>query len=168
MKTLIVKCLISLLCAGIFSSPALAVEKYAMVKDGKIVKYKAIDSSDEIIKPKLIAHGYLIVIEGAVPAYDSITQILIDSYTITKDSVIRTYTLQNKTLDEAKIAKKNDIETKALNEISACFNLIDQDSKVTLILDDKDIDIVSVNTALTIEDLQKIDVADEEVVYEIK
>ena len=139
---------ITLICSSAFA------ERYALVKDGKIIKYKYADATDNIMKPKLLAHGYLIVNESIVPVYDPVTQLLVDTYVISKDAVTRVYSVQNKDLATAKAAKKADINIKALNQINANFGQVDQNAKIVQVLNTKDQNIVAADAAKTVEELR--------------
>ena len=76
------------------------MKKYALVQDGKIIKFKTIQDDDTVIEPKLLAHDYLIVEEAPLPDFDPKTQRIIDSYEIEAERVVRVWTVENKTLEE--------------------------------------------------------------------
>jgi hypothetical protein len=71
---------------------------------------------------KMVAHGYLPVIEAAIPVADHITQLVSDSYEISVDKVTRKWTVSEQQFDEAKRMKEEEIKSKALDYIRAAFD----------------------------------------------
>jgi hypothetical protein len=131
------------------------MKKYALVQKDKIIKYKNISDTDKIIIPKLLAHGYLLVVEQIVPVHDDITQTLSDSYEIQKDKVLRVWTIKERPFEESKQTKIESIENKTIDDIKAVFGEVDQDSQVDALLLIKDTKIVKIEAAKTNEDLRK-------------
>lgn len=71
------------------------MQRYTLVKDGKMIKHKVVSKDDKVILPKLLKHGYLRVDEDALPKFDNKTQRLRDYYDIQKNKVIRKWTVYN-------------------------------------------------------------------------
>ena len=93
-------------------------ERWALVKGEEIVKFKTVKSNDTVIKPKLIAHGYLIVNKDATPAHDSITQRVDAGYRIEEKQVVNFYTLAERPFVDAKDAIIFKQKSIILNQIS--------------------------------------------------
>jgi len=79
-------------------------EKWAMVEDGKIIQFKTVDVTDEIIKPKLKAHNYVIVEESIMPDYNIIEESVTSEYVVELGKVTKAYT----------ILKRSDVEIKEI------------------------------------------------------
>lgn len=131
-------------------------KKYALVQDGKIVKIRIIDESDMTLIPKLMTHHYLPIEETIPPAHDYVTQTMKESLEIKADKILQSWTVIERPFDEAYIAKKNDINNKAIGSIKSFFDGIDQNTKVTSIIAIKDQAISSIKTAKTNIDLRAI------------
>lgn len=131
------------------------MKKYALVQNNKIIKYKNISDTDNLIVSKLLAHGYLLVEEQTVPVHDYITQTLSDSYEIQIDKVLRVWTIEERPFEESKQAKIENIENKTIDDIKAVFGEVDQDSQVDILLSTKDTEIAEIEAAKTNEDLRK-------------
>lgn len=132
------------------------MKKYALVQNNKIIKYKNISDTDNLIVFKFLAHGYLPVEEQTVPVHDYITQTLSDSYEIQIDKVLRVWTIEERPFEESKQTKKESIENKTIDDIKAVFGEADQDSQVEVLLSTKDTKIVEIEAAKTNEDLRQI------------
>lgn len=143
---------ISLICPFVHAD----TDKYALVKDGKIIKYKNVDASDEIIKSKLLAHDYLIVKEQEVPVYDYITQTLIDSYEIQVDKVLRVWIIEERTFKDSKQNKVRDVENKILGDIQASFSDINEQTLINQALITKNEQLAKVKAAKNNADLRDI------------
>lgn len=130
--------------------------KYALVQDGKIVKIRIIDESDMTLIPKLMAHHYLLVEETVPPTFDYITQTITESLEIKVDKILQSWTVIERPFDEACLAKKNDIYTKAIGSIKPFFDVIDQNTKVASVLSVKDVAIAAIKIAKTNADLRAI------------
>ena len=76
------------------------MKRYALIRDGKIAKFRNIKDDDNIIIPKLLVHDYLIVEEDPLPEFDSETQRIVDSYNVETTRVVRTWTVIDKTAEE--------------------------------------------------------------------
>lgn len=131
------------------------MKKYALIQNNKIIKYKNISDNDKVILPKLLAHGYLPVVEQIIPVHDDITQTLSDSYEIQKDQVLRVWTIEERPFEEAKQIKIENIENKTIDDIKAVFGEVDQDSQVEVLLSTKDTKVAEIEKAKTNEDLRK-------------
>jgi hypothetical protein len=121
--------------------------KYALIQNNKIIKFRDVDSADAILIPKLTAHNYLPVVESAQPVYDPITQMLELSYNIQATKVMQVWTATERPFAEAVVAKKYDVELKAVSSIQSFFDATDQSTKVTEILSVKDAAVTSVKLA---------------------
>lgn len=93
------------------------LERWALVVNNKIVKFKTVKASDNIIKPKLVAHGYLIVVKAVAPAHDEITQRLESGYTVEQTQVVRYYTVVEQPFMGAKEMKADKQKRIALDRI---------------------------------------------------
>lgn len=135
------------------------VKKYAQIQGGKILKFKNVPDDDTLAIVKMVAHGYIPVVEGAVPMFDYITQTLSDTYEISADQVTRKWTLREQQFDEAKRTKKEEIKSKALDYIRAAFDSDNGDLQIADTLATKKAKFM---TALSIaksnEDLRNITV----------
>ena len=134
------------------------MKKYALIQDGKIVKYKNIPDDDNVIIPKLLAHDYRIVKDQEVPVHDYITQILTDSYEIQKDKVLRVWIIAEKPFIEAQQTKKDAIEMEAIDKIKEAFDEADQGTKVDKVLNKKDSTNVKIVAAKNNVELRAINV----------
>lgn len=134
----ILLCVAVLLC---FSSVSFA-EKWALIKDGKIVKWNQVVPGDTLKQAKLAAHGYLPLVKEETPVCDSATQIVTDSMSIEKDRVLQEYIVEERALSEAKENKTALMKSIALDKIKA---LLTKD------LDSKDIEpvLVEIKTILS-------------------
>ena len=132
------------------------MKKYALIRYEKIVKLRNIPDEDNVIVPKLLAHGYLAVEEQKIPVYDSITQTLSDSYEIQESKVLRVWIVKERNFEEAKRTKIEDVESKALDDIRFAFGEADEKSKVDVLLSAKNVKIAEIETAKTNEDLRNI------------
>jgi len=132
------------------------MKKYAKIEDGKIVKFKTVSDNDKIIVPKLLAHNYRIVEEQPVSVYDYITQTLTDSYEIQKDKVLKVWTVEERSFEEAKRVKKDATEQKALDDIKIAFEDGNQKEKIDKAVSDKDAAVVKIEAAKSNEDLRAI------------
>lgn len=130
--------------------------KYALVQDGKIVKIRIIDESDMTLIPKLVTHHYLPIFEISPPAYDYITQTVKESLEIKADKILQSWTVIERPFDEAYLAKKNDIDNKAIGSIKPFFDGIDQNTKVASVLLVKDTAVAAIKIAKTNADLRAI------------
>lgn len=133
------------------------MKKYALVQNNKIIKFKNISDDDNLIVSKLLAHGYLPVVKQIIPVHDDITQTLSDSYEIQKDKALRVWTIKERSFEEAKQAKIENIENKTIDDIKAVFGEVDQKSKVDSLLSTKDTEIAKIEAAKTNEDLRKVE-----------
>lgn len=132
------------------------MKKYALVQNNKIIKYKNISDTDNLIVSKFLAHGYLPVEEQTVPVHDYITQTLSDSYEIQIDKVLRVWTIEERPFEESKQTKIESIENKTIDDIKTVFGEADQDSQVDVLLSAKDTKIAEIEAAKINEDLRKI------------
>jgi len=131
------------------------VKKYALIQKNKIIKFKNISDTDSLIVSKLLAHGYLPVEEQAVPIHDYTTQTLSDSYEIQKDKVLRVWAIKERSFEESKQIKIENIESKTIGDIKTVFGEVDQNSQISVLLSAKDIKIAEIEAAKTNEDLRK-------------
>ena len=136
------------------------VNKYALIRKGKIEKLRNVPTDDTLIIEKMLAHGYLPVIEEPVPIFDYITQSVSDSYEISVDKVTRKWTVTEQRFDEAKRMKEEEIKSKALDYIRATFDddLPDEDTLVSGTITAKTDFMATLSTAKTNTDLRKINV----------
>lgn len=132
------------------------MKKYALIQDNKIIKFKNVPNDDAVIVPKLLAHEYLIVEEQATPSYDWITQTLTDDYETQKNRVLRVWTIEERSFSEAKQAKKDAVEMKALDDIKEAFLNGDQKTKIDKAVEDKDAAVVKIEAAKDNADLRAI------------
>jgi len=134
------------------------LQKYALIQNNKIVKMRNENSDDAVIIPKLIAHNYLPVVEVIPPMHDPITQRLELSYDIqvANNKVMQVWTITERLFAEAVVAKKYDVELKAVSSIQSFFDDPGQAGKVTAILAIKDMAVASVKTAKTNNELRAI------------
>jgi hypothetical protein len=132
------------------------MKKYALIKDNKIVKFKNVPDDDTVIVPKLLAHDYRIVKEQAIPEHDCITQTLSDTYEVQIDKVLRVWTVAERPFEEAKQAKKDSVEIKALDEIKEAFKNGNQQVKIDKAVSDKDVAVVKIEAAKNNADLRSI------------
>jgi galactose mutarotase-like enzyme len=131
------------------------MKKYALVQKDKIIKYKNISDTDNLIVSKLLAHGYLPVEEQAVPVYDDTTQTLSDSYEIQTDKVLRIWTIKERPFEESKQIKIENVENKTIDDIKAVFGEVDQNSQVDVLLSTKDTKVAEIEKAKTNEELRQ-------------
>ena len=132
------------------------MKKYALVQKDKITKFRNISDEDNVIIPKLLAHGYLPVEEQKIPVYDDITQTLLDSYEVQEGRVLRVWTIKERNFEEAKQSKIESVESKVIDDIRLAFGEADQDLQVATSLSAKDAKIAEIETAKTNEDLRSI------------
>jgi len=130
--------------------------KYALIQNNKIIKMRSGDSDDAILIPKLTAHHYLPVVETVPPVHDQITQMLELSYDIQAAKVMQVWTVTERLFAEAQVAKKYDVELKAVSSIQSFFDVPDQNTKVSSILTVKNMAIASVKAAKTNPELRAI------------
>lgn len=130
--------------------------KYALVQDNKIIKIKTVDDNDTVLIPKLMAHHYLPIKETVPPAYDYITQTITESLEIKVDKILQSWTVVERPFDEACLAKKNDVDNKAIDSIKPFFGAIDQNTKVASVLLVKDTAVAAIKIAKTNADLRAI------------
>lgn len=140
------------------------VKKYALIRNGKIENIRNVPDNDTLIIKKMIAHGYLLVIEKPVPIFDYITQSLSDSYEINADEVTRKWMVTEQHFDDAKRMKEEEIKSKALDHIRIAFDSDNGDS----ILNDtfaakKAKFMTALSAAKSNDDLRNIDVDYEKV-----
>ena len=107
------------------------VKKYALIQKGEIVKLKNVPDDDTLAITKMLAHSYRPVVEGAVPLFDYITQLVSDTYEISADKVTRKWIVNEQQFDEAKRMKEEEIKSKALDYIRAAFDSDNGDSQIT-------------------------------------
>ena len=97
-------------------------EKWAMVRDGKIVKFKTIKADDTIMKPKLIAHNYVIAEETSIPNYDPIKEIVTFKYEINSNKVVKAYTIEKRSDAEIKEIKTKRAVQQAVSSFAELLN----------------------------------------------
>lgn len=134
------------------------IKKYAFVRNGKIEKLRNVPADDTLIVTKMLAHGYLPVDEDVVPAFDTITQSLSDTYEIKIGMVMRKWAIVETLFDEAKSMKEEEIKSKALDQIRVAFDLSNEDEVITNIIIAKKEFAAALKTAKTNNDLRKIGV----------
>ena len=134
------------------------IVKYALIQEGKIVKLRNVPDDDTLLIGKMVAHGYLPVIEEAVPIFDYITQSCSDGYEINADKVTRKWTVTEQQFGEAKRMKEEEIKSKALDNIRTAFDSHDESSIVSDTLTTKKNFMTELSTAKTNIDLRNIDV----------
>ena len=135
------------------------VKKYALIRNGKIENIRNVPDNDMLIIKKMLAHGYLLVIEKPVPLFDYITQSLSDSYEINADEVTRKWMVTEQHFDEAKRMKEEEIKSKALDYIRAAFDSDNGDSQIAGTLATKKAKFMTaLSTAKSNEDLRNITV----------
>lgn len=134
------------------------IVKYALIQEGKIVKLRNVPDDDTLAITKMVAHGYLPVIEEAVPIFDYITQLCSDGYEINADKVTRKWTVTEQQFGEAKRMKEEEIKSKALDNIRTAFDSHDESSIVSDTLTTKKNFMTALSTAKTNIDLRNIDV----------
>jgi len=136
------------------------IDKYALIREGKIVKLRNVPADDTLIVKKMLAHGYLPVSEMPIPPFDyNITLSLSDSYEINTDKVIRKWEVAESPFDEAKNRKEEEIISKALDRIRAAFDSPGkEDLIVSTILTAKKKFMTALNAAKNNIDLRNITV----------
>ena len=135
------------------------VKKYALIRNEKIAKLRNVPDDDTVAITKMVAHGYIPVVEGAVPIFDYITQLVSDTYEISADKVTRKWTLQEQQFSEAKRMKEEEIKNKALDYIRAAFDSDNGDSQIADTLATKKAKFMTaLSTAKSNEDLRNITV----------
>jgi len=135
------------------------VKKYAQIRNGKIANIRNVPDNDTLILKKMLAHGYLPVIEGHVPVFDFITQSLSDSYKINADNVTREWTVTEQRFDEAKRMKEEEIKSKALDYIRDAFDSPNGDTGVSDTLTAKKATfMMALSDAKSNDDLRNIEV----------
>lgn len=97
-------------------------ERWAKIVSGEIVKIRTIRADDSIIKPKLISHGYLIVVREPTPDFDNITQRLDTGYTVEVDRVVKFRTVVERNFATAKQRKRDKQKRIVMNEIKTLLN----------------------------------------------
>ena len=107
------------------------MKKYALIRNSKILKFKNVPDDDKLAVTKMLAHGYLPVIEGAIPIFDYITQSVSDTYEISGDKVTRKWMVNEQQFDEAKRTKEEEIKSKALDYIRVAFDSPNGNSQIT-------------------------------------
>lgn len=133
------------------------IKKYAFVRNGKIEKLRNVPADDALIIEKMLAHGYLLVDEEAMPAFDNITQSLSDSYEIKTEIVMRTWAIVETSFDEAKSMKEEEIKSKALDYIASSFDSQNEILVITDTLMAKKAEfLTALTTAKSNSDLRKI------------
>lgn len=131
---------------------------YALIRKGEILKLRNVPDDDTLAITKMVAHGYLPVIEGAVPTFDYITQSVSDAYEINIDNVTRKWTLQEQQFGEAKRMKEEEIKSKALVHFRDAFDSHNESSMVSDTLKDKKKYMTALSVAKNNNDLRNIDV----------
>lgn len=135
------------------------VKKYALIQKGKIAKLRNVPDDDTLAITKMVAHGYIPVVEGAVPMFDYITQLASDTYEINADKVTRKWTVNEQQFEEAKRMKEEEIKSKALDYIRAAFDSDNGDSQIAGTLATKKAKFMTaLSTAKSNEDLRNITV----------
>lgn len=136
------------------------IVKYALIRNGEILKFKNVPDDDTLIIGKMLAHGYLPVIEDAVPIFDYITQSCSDTYEISTDKVTRKWMVTEQQFGEAKRMKEEEIKTKAIDRIRVVFDddLPDEGTLVSGTITAKNGFMATVSTAKTNTDLRNINV----------
>jgi len=132
------------------------LQKYALIQNNKIIKFRDVDSNDTIPISKLTAHNYLLVVEAVPPVHDSITQMLELSYDIQSKQVMQVWTVLERLFAEAAVAKKYDIELKAVSSIQSFFDATDQSTKVAGVLTVKNAAVAAIKAAKTNAELRAI------------
>ena len=130
--------------------------KYALIQNGKIIKSKNVPNDDTLLISKLVAHGYLIVEEQPIPAFDQITQHISDRYEIQKDKVMRIWDVHELSFNDAKQMKINIVKQQALDNIGAAFEGTDQVTAITGIIQAKDQYIADIEASKINQDLRNI------------
>ena len=120
------------------------MKKYALVQKGKIIKFRSVDNFDNVLIPKLVAHSYLPVVETVQPKID-ITQILSDDYVVLKDKVERRWIIIERSSEEIKTLKEENIRQDAIDDIEQVWEEDGWQEKVVAIIEKKHVDEVSLN-----------------------
>ena len=139
--------------------PALAgasIVRYALVQEGQIVKHFGVESADSIKIAKLVAHGYLPIVEGAAPPHNAVLQVVSDTLTVSSTQVDRTYTVSNKPLAEAKSAAMEWLNDKALDKIRESVDRADAQTVIRDILIERARVKNLIAAAVTVEELLAI------------
>jgi len=136
------------------------IVKYALVRNGEILKFKNVPDDDTLIIGKMLAHGYLPVIEDPVPIFDYITQLCSDSYEINVDNVTRKWIVTEQQFGEAKRMKEEEIKSKAVDSIRVAFDneLHNEATLVSNTITAKTEFMAALSTAKTNMELRKIEV----------
>ena len=135
------------------------IVKYALIRNGKILKLRNLPDDDTLLIGKMLANGYLPVVEDAIPIFDYITQSVSETYEISVDKVTRKWTVFEQQFDEAKRMKEEEIKSKAIDYIRATFDDDNADSAVNDTFAAKKAEfMMALHTAKSNTDLRKIDV----------
>jgi len=132
------------------------IVKYALVQDGKIIKYRNVDDADSLLIGKLLLHGYMVVEELTPPAFDFATQSLSDRYEIQTGKVARIWEVDKRPFDEAKRIKEDVLKLKTMDQISESLELPAQKSLVDDILSTRNKSAEKIKSATTNQDLRDI------------
>jgi predicted GNAT family acetyltransferase len=130
--------------------------KYALIQNGKIIKFRNVPDDDTILINKLVAHGYLVVEEQPIPVFDQITQHISDRYEIQTDKVMRTWEVHELAFDDAKKMKINIAKQRTLDNIGAAFEQSDQVTAINELVQAKDQYIADIEASKTNQDLRNI------------
>lgn len=132
------------------------IVKYALIRNGKIIKFRNISTDDTLLINKLIAHGYLIVEDQPVPTFEQVTQHISDRYEIQNDKVVRKWEVHERAFNESKQMKINRVKQQALDGIGVAFEQSDQATIINEIVQTKDQSMVDVEASKTNQDLRNI------------
>jgi len=123
------------------------MKKYALVQEGKIVKFRDVDESDAVLMPKLIAHHYLPVVADAKPTIDHLSETLSDDYVILDTKVEHNWIVTPLPPEEAAARKaekakqdKRAAIDKILDQIEQVWDDEDWEDKVIAIITKKHLD----------------------------
>lgn len=134
------------------------MKKYALIQNNKIIKFRNIPDDDIIIVIKLLEHKYLPVKEEIIPIHDYSTQMVVDSFEIHKTEILHVWNIIERSFDEAKQIKEDNIKQYILDQISNNFELIDQ-TIISNIIETKNNLITAIEVAKTNHDLRNIKIS---------
>lgn len=117
-------------------------QQWVKVEKETIVRWRSADQSDTLKQNKLSAHGYIPVVEYALPVYDSDVQNITKKYEIKEGYVEVRYTVNDRELSDAKNRKNEKMKQRATNEISELISS-------TVSIEDVELILIKVKALLT-------------------
>lgn len=132
------------------------VVKYALIRGGKIIKFRNVPDDDELLIGKLLVHGYLIVTEGMIPPHDGVTQSLSERYEIQKDKVVRIWEIHEIPFTEARRMAEDLLKYKTLDRVGESLGLPQQEALIADIMSTRNQKAALIKAAKTNQNLRDI------------